>query len=77
MFPLPALGHANNKQTHNYGKPIFTLLQMRIINSKEINAISRLSGYKKLNACTCCSEIVAKRKHPITAFAKEKKKTEV
>ena len=48
MFPLPALGHANNKQTHNYGKPIFTLLQMRIINSKEINAISRLSGYKKL-----------------------------
>lgn len=26
---------------------------------------------------TCCSEIVAKRKHPITAFAKEKKKTEV
>ena len=52
MFPLPALGHANNKQTHNYGKPIFTLLQMRIINSKEINAISRLSGYKKLNGCT-------------------------
>lgn len=48
MFPLPALGHANNKQTHNYGKPIFTLLQMRIINSKEINAISRLSGYKKI-----------------------------
>ena len=22
-------GHANNKQTHNYGKPIFTLLQMK------------------------------------------------
>ena len=45
-------GHANNKQTYNYGKPISTLLQMRIINSKEINAISRLSGYKKLNGCT-------------------------
>lgn len=45
-------GHANNKQTHNYGKPISTLLQMRIINSKEINAISQLSGYKKLNGCT-------------------------
>lgn len=41
-------GHANNKQTHNYGKPIFTLLQMRIINSKEINAISRLPGYIKI-----------------------------
>ena len=52
MFPLPALGHANNKQTYNYGKPISTLLQMRIINSKEINAISRLPGYKRLNGCT-------------------------
>lgn len=52
IHSLICLCHANNKQTHNYGKPIFTLLQMKIINSKEINAISRLSGYKKLNGCT-------------------------
>ena len=51
MFPLPARDMPTiSKRTimANLYPPYY----FGIYNSKEINAISQLSGYKKLNGCT-------------------------
>lgn len=74
-------GYAYNRQTHNYDGLLFTLQQMRITDSGEINAILRLSDYGRLKGyvwqvihATRWGEVAAKGKYLIAALVKERKR---